>query len=369
MASEKHKYMAGVESAKRELTKAKAQYDRAFSDAQTVLTKAQSGYDAAMRKAQADVDRAEQDYTRALNEAKAKVVDAERRYNNDIKKANSELQAARNKLNSLKRERDSAARELKHLPWHKAYKGPYLIAKIASLEVALVTANSILTACQEVVKSAGIVGYAALQTAKAALDVVKTGVKYTAFESAKAVLLTTRIEVEGTLKAAKQTLSGVQQGMEYTTWQAAAQALNLAEGAGRAALTVAEGTLIYGQLAMYGAIEAAEGALEAIKAGSAAAAFESAKVVLEGAKQSSSAMLKLAEFAARHSGDLVDVKRVLLTAQLKAIQRGELFKAEVDAVLFDQSHHWSLKLNLKQVGDFVGEMFKVALRDARKMIA
>ena len=368
VAREKHKYMTGVESARRELTKAKAKYDRAFSEAQTVLEKARSGYDAAMRKAQADVDRAEQEYIRSLNAAKAKVDDAERQYNNNIKIANSELQAARNKLSSLKRERDSAARELKHLPWHKVYKGPYLVAKIASLEVAIVTANSILTACQEVVKSAGILGYAALQTAKVALDGVKTGVKYTAFESAKAVLLTTRIEVEGALNAAKQTLSGVQQGTEYAAWQAAVQALNLAGGAGRAAFTAAECALFDGQLAMRGAIEAAEGALEAIKAGSAAAAFESAKVVLEGAKQGSSAMLKLAEFAAKHSGDLVDVKRVMLTAQLKAIQRGELFKAEVDAVLFDQSHHWSLKLNVKQVGDFVGEMFKVALRDARKMI-
>jgi len=73
--------------------------------------------------------------------------------------------------------------------------------------------------------------------------------------------------------------------------------------------------------------------------------------------------------AAEHSGDLVDVKHVKLTAQLKAIQRGELFKAEVDAVVFGQSHHWSLKLNVKQVDDFVEEMFKVALRDAQKMIA
>ena len=372
VANEKQKYVAGVESAKRDLMKAKAKYDRAFSDAQAALIKARSDYDAAMRKAQADVDRAEQDYTRALNDAKAKVDDAERQYNNDIKKANAELQAARNKVNSLKRERDSAAHELAHLSKWKWYKAPYLVAKVASLEVAMLTANGVLAACQGVVNTVGSgAGYVAFQTAKVALDGVKTGVKCAAFKTAKQVLQTTRDGGKyGAFEAAKQALSIVQRGTEYTAWQAATQALNTAEGAGRAALTAAEGALSsVGQSAIYLALEAAEGALEAVKTGSAAAAFESAKVVLEGAKQSSSAMLKLAELAAEHSGDLVDVKHVKLTAQLKAIQRGELFKAEVDAVVFGQSHHWSLKLNVKQVDDFVEEMFKVALRDAKKMIA
>jgi hypothetical protein len=80
-------------------------------------------------------------------------------------------------------------------------------------------------------------------------------------------------------------------------------------------------------------------------------------------------MLKLAQLAAEHSGDLVDVKHVKLTAQLKAIQRGELFKAEIDAAVLGQSQRWSLKFNVKQVDDFFEEMFKVALRDATKMIA
>jgi hypothetical protein len=371
VASEKQKYSAAVDLAKRKLKEAKAKYDKAFGDAQVALIRAQSDYDTAMRKAQADVNRAEQDYTRALNQAEAEVDRAERKYNNDINKANADLQAARNKVNSLKRERDSAAHELKHLPWYKAYKGPYLVAKVASLEVAMVTANGVLAACQEVVKSAGRgAGYVAFQTAKGTLEAVKSGGKYAAFKLAEQALQATRDGGKYGVEAANQTLSAVQHGTEYTAWQAATQALNTAEGAGRAALTAAEGALSsVGQSAIYAAVKTAEGVLDAVKTGTAAVAFESAKVVLEGAKQSSSAMLKLAQLAAEHSGDLVDVKHVKLTAQLKAIQRGELFKAEIDAAVLGQSQRWSLKFNVKQVDDFFEEMFKVALRDATKMIA
>jgi hypothetical protein len=372
VASEKQKYSAAVDSAKSKLMQAKAKYDKAFGDAQAALIRAQSDYDTAMRKAQADVDRAEQDYTGALNQAEADVDRAERKYNNDINKANADLQAARNKVNSLKSERDSAAYELKHLPLTKWYKASYLALKVGSLEVAIGTANGVLAACQEVVKSAGrAAGYVAFQTAKGMLEAVKYGGKYAAFESAKQTLQATRYGGKyGVFEAAKQTLSAVRHGTEYTAWQAATQALNTAEGAGRAVLAAAESALSsVGQSAIYIAFKTAEGALEAVKTGTAAAAFESAKVVLEGAKQSSSAMLKLAQSAAEHSGDLVDVKHVKLTAQLKAIQRGELFKAEVDAAVLGQSHRWSLKVNVKQVDDFVEEMFKVALRDATKMIA
>ena len=371
VATERRKYTQSLNKAKADVAGAKRDFDKAFSDAEKALTRAQTEYDNGMRAAQRAVTKAQKDYDTAMTSAQNEVTEAQRAYNNTMGGAVNKVRAARNTVGSLARNRDGAARELKNLSWTKAYKAPYLAAQIASLETAMVTAQGVLYAAEGVVTALQKgVEYTAFEGSKAALEAVRYGGKYGALEAAKKTLAATRIGGRyGALEAAKRTLSAVQYGSEYTAWQAANQTLKVVQTTGRLALDGAEqGLATVGQSSAYIALEAARHSLEVVKQGSSAIAFESAKAMLEGTKQGSKAMLSVAEFAAGHSGDLIEIRHVKLSGHLKAIEQGKLFKADVDLALFSKPFHWKLDFDAREPLKLVEVMLSRALTDAKKLV-
>jgi len=182
------------------------------------------------------------------------------------------------------------------------------------------------------------------------LEAVKQGGKYTAFEAAKA------------------TLEAVKKGAELTAWQAAEDALVVADETGKAAIKVAQTSInTVGKSSVYIALEAAKGTLEAVKQGSAFAAFESANVALEAAKKGAGAVLDIAKFAAQHSGDLIDVRHVQLSASLKAIQKGDLFAAEIDMSVFGNTFKTNIDFDVQDVGKFIENLFKEVFSEAERI--
>lgn len=370
--NESKKYTRSLDLAKAEVTKAQKAFDKALADAERALTKAQTDYDTAMRSAQSGVAQAQRDYDAAMLSAQNEVSKAQKAFDNAMGGAVDKVRAARAAVGSLTRDRDAAVYELKHLSWTNSYKAPYLAAKIAGLEVSMRTAQGVLYAAEGVVTALQKgVEYTAFEGAKATLEATRYGGKYGALEAAKKTLEATRIGGRyGVLEAAKRTVSIVQNGAEYTAWQAAKRALNTVQSTGRLALDAAEHSLaLVGKSSSYIALEAAKHALELVEQGPSAIAFTSAKAVLEGAKQGSKAMLRVAEYAASHSGELIDVKHVKLSAQLKAVEHGELFKADVDVALFAKPLHWKLDLDVNDPLKFVGALLNKALSDAKKLVA
>lgn len=369
--AEKQKYTAALEAAKQNVAQAKAVYDNALQAAQNAVGKAQGDYEAVMRSAEAALTQAQADYDGAMRSAQQAVDDAQRTYDNAMGSAVAAVQNARKSLSSLQNEINSAVDDLNHLKWYKAaYKGPYLSAKIAGLEIAMRTAQGTLYAVEGILQGVRYgAQYTALEGAKQTLKAVRYGGKYAALEGAKKTVEATRYVVQyGALEAAKQTLAAVQHGTEYTLWQGALQTLQAVETTGRAALTAAEATLAnIGQSAVYVALEAAKQGLEAVKQGTAAAAFESAKVALEAARQGTKAMLKLWEFIARHAGDVIDVKKVGLSSRLKAIKGGELFNAQLAIALLGHDYDWALDFNVRDAAGFVESLFKKALDEAKTL--
>jgi len=372
VADERKKYTQLLNKAKADVAGAKRDFDKAFAGAQNTLTRAQTDYDNGMRAAQKAVTKAQQDYDTAMTSAQNEVTKAQKAYTNAMGGAVNKVRAARNSVGSLARDRDAAVHELKHLSWTKSYKAPYLAAKIASLETAMVTAQGVLYAAEGLVSGLQKgVEYTAFEGSKAALEAVRYGGKYGALEAAKKTLEATRIGGRyGALEAAKRTLSAVQFGSEYTAWQAANQTLNVTQTTGRLALDGAEQSLaMVGQSSVYITLEATKHSLEIVKQGSSAAAFESAKAMLEGMKQGSMAMLRVAEFSASHAGDLIDVRQVKLSGHLKAIEQGELFKADVDVALFSKPFHWRLDFDTREPLKFMEVMLTNALNDTKKLVA
>lgn len=369
---EKGKYDQALRKAKSEVEKAERVYDRAFDDARKKLSTAQSDYDTAMRKARDQVSKAQRDYDAAMNQAQNAVNDAKNKFSNAMRSAESQVRAARNSLNSLKQKRDSAVRKLKRIKWYEFHKAIYLPAEIAGLETAMIAAQGALYAAEGVLKAvqAGV-EYSAFEGAKAALEAVRYGVEYGVLETAKTTLDATRIGGEyAALEAAKRTISAVKIGIEYTAWQGAIQTLNVVQTTGRAALDAAILSLeTIEETSVYIALESAKLALELVKQGTAAAAFESAKAALEGAKQGSKAMLSLAEYVAKHAGDLFDVKHIKLSSRLKAIERGELFKAEVDIAVLSKPYHWKIDLDVSEPSKFIEALLKNTLREAKEIVA
>ncbi len=369
---EKKKFTQSLDKAKVDVANAKKIYDKAFNDAEKVISKAQGDYDNGMRSAQNAVSKAQRDYDTAMKKAQSDVSKAQAAYSNAMGGAAKKVRAARNKVGSLKRDRDRAVKELKHLSWKKAYKAPYLSAKIAGLETAMRTAQGVLYAAEGVIRALQKgVEYTAFEGAKATLEALRYGGKYGALEAAKKTLEATRVGGRyGVLEAAKKTVSAVKHGSDYTAWQAATQSLNAVQTTGRFALDGAEHAVAtVGQSSTYIALEAAEHSLEIVKQGTSAVAFGTAKATLEGAKQGSKAMLSVAEFVATHAGDLIDVKHVKLSAQLKAIERGELFKADVDVAVLSKPYHWKVDFDVREPLKFVEKLLANALTEARKIVA
>ncbi|MGY6276136.1 hypothetical protein [Methylomonas sp. MgM2] len=368
---EQDQYNQSLNNAKKRVEVAKGGYERALTQARNALTKAQTDYDQAMRSAQNAVSQAQTAYSNAMKKAQNDVGNAQRAYEGAFNDASKKVQGAKRQVNSILSELNAAKNELKHLPWNKAYKAPYLSSKIAALGTAYGTTYAGLTAAEGVLKAVQQGGkYAAFESAKKTLEAVRYGGQYGALEAAKKSLELTRIGVEyGALEAAKQSLALVKQGSEYTTWRAAEQSLNAVQTTGSAALTAAEKTLAsIGTSAVYLALEAAKRNLDIVKHGSSAIAFESAKAALEAAKQGSTAMLGLAKLAASHAGDLIDIRQVRLSGSLKAIERGQLFQAEVDMSVLSKDAGGSFELDVRQPAVFVESLFVQALNEAKALV-
>ena len=369
--NEQDKYKQSLNHAKQQVEIAKDSYDRALTQAQNALTKAQSDYAQAMRNAQNGVSQAQTAYSNAMTKAQNEVSKAQQAYDAAFNDANKKVQSAKRQVNSLLSELNAAKNELKHLPWNKAYKAPYLASKIAALGTAYGSAYAALTAAEGVLKAVQQGGkYAAFESAKKALEAVRYGGQYGALEAAKKSLELTRIGVEyGALEAAKQSLSLVKQGSEYTAWQAAKQTLNAVQTTGSIALTAARQTLAsVGTSAVYLVLEAAKQNLEIVKHGSSAIAFESANAALEAAKQGSAAMLGLAKLLASHAGDLIDIRQVQLSGSLKAIQSGQLFRAKVKMSVLSKDASGSFDFDVQKPTAFVESLFVQVLNEAKTLV-
>lgn len=364
---EKEKYTKALEQAKSDLASARKIYDDTFKSAKDVVINTQAKYDAAMRAAQDAVTQAQASYDAAMKSAEVATNSAKNSYDNAFNSAAGTVCSARNSVNSLQNQIDNAVYKLKHLKWYQSYKAPGLAAKITGLEVAMRTAQAVLYTAEGVLKSVKTGSdYTAWQDAIRALETVRDGGKYTALETAKTTLQTVQAGVDyGALQSAQQTLKAIQEGSEYTTWLAAEQTLNNVEKGGQDAFTLAEQTLKnIGQSIVYITLQTAKVSLEAIKQSSAAVAFESASAVLEGVKKGSKAMLNLAEYISKYTGDLINVKKVTLSSHLKAIEKGDLFNVLLNVSIFDQDCNWTVQFNVNDVKGFIEALFKKALDEA-----
>lgn len=369
---EKKKYSDTLEAAKHQVNETKRAYDNAITAAQDAITKAEADYDAALREAEKAVATAQGEYDRAMAAAQKAVDDARQVYDGAMGSAVTAVQGARTSVASLQSQIDSADYELKHLSFWDFYKAPYYVAVIAGLEVAMATAQAALLVAEGVLQAVRYgTEYTAFEGAKQVLESVRVGGEYVALEAAKQTLTVVRCGVEYTaLEGAKQFLEAVKVGTEYTAWQAAIVALDTANTVGRGALTAAEDALRnIGRSALYVAFEAEKAALDAVKQGSAAIAFDSAKAVLEGVRHGAEAMLALAEYVAKHAGDLVNIRNIKLTTSLKKIEQGELFKASIDVDILGCNYRWNLDFNVRDTESFIESLFKQSLEEAKKIVA
>jgi hypothetical protein len=371
VASEGEKYARALKQAKRDVAKARQAFDKALANAEKALRKAQTDYDGGMRSAQAALSKAQHDYDAAMINARNEVSRAQKAYSNAMGGAASKVRTAREAVGSLARERDAAVHELKHLSWTKSYKAPYLAAKIAGLETAMRAAQGVLYAAEGVLTGVQKgVEFGAFEAAKAALEGVRFGGEYGALEVAKKGVEAARIGGRyGVLEAARRSVAAAQTGADFSAWQLAKQTLSAVEIGGRLALDAAEQSLAgVGQSSVYLALEAASHSLELVKQGSSALAFESAKAGLEGVRQGSAAMLRVSEYAAAHAGGLIDVRRVTLSARLKAIERGELFKADVELAIFSTPLRWTVDFDVRKPLAFVDTLLRNTLSDAKRLL-
>lgn len=360
---EKTKYRNSLKKARADVEKAKKAFDNALSDANDKVTKAEATYKRAIKSAQADVDRASRDYNNELNSAKAKLAKAERDYNAAIKSAQRGLNSAIKKVNSLKSSLSSAKRSWKKEK-RKTFPNPLKLAKygatIAGLETSIGVANTALNVAKEA-SSTAMKGaqFAAFKTAQATLEAVQHGGKFVAFESAKAALEVTQKGGQyAAFETAKATLNAVKTGSQYTAWQAANESLNTVEQAGKKAIAIAQQSVDnIGKTAVYATFQAAQKSLDAVKQGSSFVAFESAKAALEGTKQSAGATLKLAELAATHAGDLVDVRHVRLAGSLKGVLKGDFFDADIDLSILKKKHQIHIDFDVQNIESFLDELF------------
>lgn len=374
LTNAKTKYRQDITAAKNKLAMAKAAYDKAFNAASAAVNKAQADYNRGISQAQAKVDAAQRDYTKALTKAQKDVKNARKAYDNAMSSAKRSFNAAQKKVNSLNSSIRSAKSKLKK-ETRKWFPNPIKVSQygvtIAGLETAKATATVALSAAKGVMS--GVTKgaeYAAFESANAALEAVKQGGKYAAFESAKAGLKAAKTGAKyAAFESAKATLKAVQKGSEYTAWQAAEKSLTVVDEAGKEAINVAQiAVKDVGKSAVYVAFKTAQGTLEAVKQGSAFVAFQSAQVVLEGAKQSAQATLQLSKFIASHSGDIIDVRHVVLESHLKGILAGDFFSAQVDLSLVGKDYKTTIDFDVNDVGKFIESLFKKAMSETERLI-
>lgn len=372
LQQEKKKLSENVRNAQAEVARAKKAYNDALRSAEHAVTRAQSDYDRAMRSAQGDVTKAQRDYDTALRNAEAEVKRAEAKYQRDISGAQNKIAVAQKEVNKLRRQRNNVKRELDRTSGWRFDRKASLGIQLAGLETALFTATQALNAAKGFLGTVGRgTGWLAFQAAQKTLEGVRYGGKYGALESARQVLEATRYGGKyGVLDGAKKTLSAVRNGTEYTAWQGAEGTLRSVESVGRAAVTGAQNALNgFGRSAVSLAFESAKLAVEAAKKGTAFASFETARIALEGGKQGAKAALKVGEAVTRHAGDIVDIKRVKLSASLKNVQRGKLFDAEIEASVLGKECDLDINFDVNEVDDFIEKLFVDAFGQAKKLIA
>ena len=369
---ERRKFDSSLNDAKKEVEACKAAYDETLLEAESLVAQAQEEYDAAIAQAEAVVEQAQAEYDQVLYSAEQIVDDAQRIYEEAMDSAIRDVRNVRNQISSIQQDIDAASYELSHLEWYEVpYMAPILSAKIVSLEVAMLTAQSLLDAAEgalTLVKYGQ--SYLVLGAAKRALETVRVGVQYTALGNAKQALALIRFGGQYmVLDNAKRALAAVRLGTDYQAWTLALKTLELVHMAGQTALSAAESALAdFGQSAAHLAVGIAKQALEAIKTGTAALAFENAKVLLEAAKYGAATTLKLAEFAAEHAGDLLDVRKVELSGSLKEAKQGKLLSVSIEAAVFGHEFRLDIDFDVREPARLIEDLFRHALNQATSFI-
>ena len=367
---ERENYSKLINDARAEVARAKKVFDAAFRRAQEEVTKAQRNLDQSVRNAKSAIDRARRKYDSDMRRARAELDRAERSYYQTLNQAKAKINAAQRNVDSLNGQINSTKRIIRGIRWYESYKHLYYGPKLAGLWVAHKVATGALWLAREFVdKVMRGAGWLAFQTAKGTVDSVRRAGDL-AMRGAQQGLEAARRAGNGVLEGAKLGLEAVRTGIEFTAFEAAKVALNAAETTGRFALTAAETALsTIGRSLVYLALEAAKGTVAAVRTGTSALAFESAKLVLEGAKLGTTAVLKLAQWIAEQAGNIIDIKRVKLSASLKDIQRGKFFDAEIDIVLFGHEFNWTISFDVTRIGDFIEDLFQKAFGEAKALIA
>jgi hypothetical protein len=90
--------------------------------------------------------------------------------------------------------------------------------------------------------------------------------------------------------------------------------------------------------------------------------------VLEGAKQGTAAVMELSKFVLKQTGDLVNIKQIILTASLKEMQGGKLFAASTKIVIFGKDYDWTLSFDVNNVAGFIESLFVKVFDEAKKLV-
>lgn len=364
-------YSKKISDAQAKLDKAKKAYNKALSNAQDDVAKAEKQYNNALSNAQKEVNRSQKTYNNGISSAQKSLTNAQKKYNSAIGSAQKSVTSASNKCDSLLNQANKLKKKIKKLKWYEKAYAAVLGSELAGVYTAYGTAKAALAtanAALEGIKKGG--EYAALESNKAALQAAKTGANYTAFTAAKASLQAVKTGGDfAAFETAKSTLSAVKNGTEYSVWQGAEKTLSEVKTAGEKAISAASTALDnIGKSTVYIALKSAKSTLKAIEQGTQAAAFGTAKAALAATKAGSQAMLNLAEYIAKHAGDLIDIQSFSFSGSLKAIEKGELFKAALSLSLLGHDYHWTLDFNVKDVTGFIDNLFDKALEEIKAIV-
>ncbi len=335
----KSEWTGKINDAQNALNTAKGAYDKAFSDAQNAVTAAQQKFDAGVADAQNKLNAAQTTFNNGVASAQSALNKAEAKYN-------SAFQSAENKVRSLKKKADK-------LPW--------------PLDKAAKEALKIAEKALDGIKNGG--DYAAFQSAKAALSAAQTGTNYVALEAAKKALTAAQTGVDyGALQTAKAALKAVQTGSDYTAWQAAQKSLSAAQVAGKDAIDAASQALAnIGSTAAYVALAAAKTALDAVENGPLAAAMKSAQAALAAAKLGAQGVEAVTNYLASITDKMLDINSFTFSAGLKAVESGDLFDAEIKGKITGEPFDWKVDLDVQNVEDFIKVVYNKVFDELKKL--
>ena len=350
-----------------DLNNIKATYVQKISDAEVNVNNAKSAYDTALNNAQDQVNKAQQTYNDGITDAQNKVNSAEITYNNGItdaqNKVNSAEAAYNNSIGSAERAVENASKKCDSLKKNHYNYGTTWVAYKAAKGVLALAEKAL-----EGIKYGA--DYTAFEAAKAALTAAKTGANYTAFMAAKAALDTAKTGANlVAFNAAKATLEGVKNGGDYTVWQGALKTLSAVQAEGQQAIADASTALdTIGKSSVYVALEAAKAELTAVEKGTEFVTYDTAQTALEAAKVGAKGILELADYVAKHAGDIIDIKKFTFSGSLKKIESGDLFDAELDVSLLGNDHQWEIDFNVKDITGFITSVFKKALDELKQVV-